>query len=149
MAIITADVLIKGKKREEIFEWLGDFTNHARILTEAFPVVESKGETQLSLGYGPIFRQRRIGYIFEGKDNDHGGRRINVRTEGKRTSGHLNYSLRTMKPASNTMVTLHWDYNTGGLIGEAINSQWMRQELQERIEKTLENLQTQLTTNPG
>ena len=144
MAIITADVLIKGKKRETIFEWLGDFNNHVRILTDAFPVVENKGDNTISLGYGPAFRQRRIGYIFEGKDNDHGGRRINIKTDGKRTTGHLNFSLRTMKPASNTLVTLHWDYNTGGILGEAIHGQLMRKELQERIEKTLANLQNEL-----
>ena len=144
MAIITADLLVKGKKRDTIFEWLGDFNNHPRFLTNAFQLVEVQGSNQLLLGYGPRFRQRKITYAFQGKDDEHGGRRINVETKGKRTTGHLSYSLRTMKPASNTLVTMHWDYGTGGMLGEVINAQVMKNELQKRFEKALENLQEHL-----
>jgi len=145
VAIITTDVLIKGKKRDSIFDWLGDFNNHALFLTGAFPSVEQNGPNAFSLGYGPAFRKRTFGYHFNGKDDDHGGRRINIRTDGKRTSGHLNYSLRTMKPATNTLVTIHWDYDTGGLLGQAINSNLIRKELQERFETALDNLNRQLS----
>ena len=145
MAIITTDVLIKGKRRDAIFNWLGDIENHVLIFEDAFSSVQRKGDTELELGYGPAFRQRTLVYIFDGKDDGHGGRRINIKTEGKRTTGHLSYSLRTMKPATNTLVTIHWDYNTGGLLGQAINSKLVREELYNRFQNALEQLKIHLS----
>ena len=46
--------------------------------------------------------RKRTANCRQSKDDSHGGRRILVDTAGKRTQGQINFSLRTMKPSTNT-----------------------------------------------
>ena len=145
MAIITVDVLLTGIRRDDAFDWLGDPNNHDALLHDAFDGVTGSGgryECQISTPG----RKRTMGYQFESKDDSHGGRRIIVKTTGKRTEGRINYSLRTMKPSSNTMVTLHMDYNPGNILGAVINSTSLQQDLEQRLVRCLEQLQQKISS---
>ena len=140
MAVITTDVLLKGHRREPVFEWLGELNNHVSFLKNAFDEVKETDEG-LELVYGPSFRKRSIPYTSLRKDGEHGGRRIRIQTGGKRTTGNISYSLRTMKPSSNTLVTLHFDYEPGGVLGELLNNFLIREELVKRFTEALEQIQ--------
>ena len=140
MAIITVDVLLTGIRRDDAFEWLGDPNNHDALLRDAFDSVTGSGghyECQINTPG----RKRTMGYEFESKDDSHGGRRIIVKTTGKRTEGRINYSLRTMKPSTNTLVTIRMDYSPGGALGEIINSSGLSAALEAGIRRILDNLE--------
>ena len=141
MAVLTTDILLEGIRRDAVFEWLGDPNNHRHILAGVFPdVIENQtGDFTLSF-QAPAGRKRSMGYHFDKKDDSHGGRRVLVKTTGKRTTGKLHYSLRTMKPSTNTLVTLHLDYNPGGLLGSLIDSAALRQSLEGYMKSMLTNL---------
>ena len=139
MAIITKDILLTGVRRDDAFDWLGNPANHDAVLDGAFDsVAGSNGDYQL--GISTPGRKRKMGYRFTAKDDDHGGRRILVETSGKRTRGKLNYSLRTMKPSRNTLVTIRMDYEPGGTLGGLINSTGLAEALETGLGKMLENL---------
>ena len=142
MAVLTTDILLQGFRRDLVFEWLGEPDNHRHILAGAFEdVVENKtGDFSLSFR-APAMRKRTMGYHFDQKDDAHGGRRILVKTTGKRTTGNLNYSLRTMKPSTNTLVTLRLDYSPGGLLGSVIDTVSLREALEELLKSMLTNLE--------
>ncbi|MEL6342594.1 MAG: hypothetical protein AAFV53_05640 [Myxococcota bacterium] len=141
MAVLTTDILLTGVRREAAFDWLGDPTNHLRILQNAFDGVHDNRDGDFSLRFAaPAFRRRTMGYRFLKKDDSHGGRRVLVETTGKRTAGNLNYSLRTMKPSTNTMVTLHMDYTPGDLLGQLIDAVTLRDALEERWKIVLRDL---------
>ena len=146
MAIITTDILLKGMKRDRIFEWLGDFRNHKIFLQEAFHTVEEDKENLLLLGYGQGIRKRIMGYAFLGKDDEHGGRRINIQTTGKRTSGQLSFSLRSMRASPDTLVTIYMDYSPGGMLGGIVNSAMIREDLEKRFAAALQNLGQELAS---
>ena len=144
MAVITTDILLEGFRRDQVFEWLGDFSQHAQFLAGAFDQVESISESELLLSFSAGFKTRQMKYILQSHDSSHGGRRIKIKTEGKRTAGHLHYSLRTMKPTSNTLITLHFDYTPGTLLGTLLNEFKLQEDLQELLAKVLSSLQAQL-----
>ena len=141
MAVLTTDILLEGVRREAAFEWLGQADNHPRILDGAFASVSDKGGGQLDLTFqAPPGRSRTMGYRFKEADSSHSGRRVLVETTGKRTRGELHYSLRTMKPSSNTMVTLRIDYDPGNLLGQIIDAVALRQVLEDGMRAMLANL---------
>jgi carbon monoxide dehydrogenase subunit G len=144
MPVITHDILIEGIRRDNVLEWLSDPAHHDRILQGAFQSVQSKGDRQweMRLQAGP--QSRIVGYEFLSVDDSHGGRRIRCSTSGRRTGGSLNYSLRTVKPSTNTMVTLHSDYNPGRLLGAMLDMAVMRNALSEAWQAVLGNLQREI-----
>ncbi|MDP2305922.1 MAG: hypothetical protein Q8P18_07820 [Pseudomonadota bacterium] len=144
MAVITTDILIEGIRRDDVLEWLGNRDNHVRMLEGAFDAMKVKapGEFELTLKTGPL--PRTLSYTFDHVDNEHGGRRVHVKTAGRRLDGAIHYSLRTMKPALNTLVTLHADYDTGGILGGLIDTTLLRKRLEAGFKKILENLQREI-----
>ena len=139
MAIITQDILLTGVRREDVFDWIGVPANHDIILQGAFPSIRG-GNGEYELGIETPGRKRTMGYRFASKDDEHGGRRIIVDTDGKRTRGRINFSLRTMKPSTNTMVTLRMDYHPGGTLGGLINATGLAEVLETALTKMLQNV---------
>ncbi len=140
MAVTTKDVLIEGARRDTVFRWLSDPANHRRILEGAFQELAEKapGEFELTLCTKP--RRRVMGYRIVGPDDSHGGRRVLVETTGRRTRGELHYSLRTMKPSTNTLVTLRMDYDPGSILGPLVDNLVIRRALEDAFAKVLDNL---------
>lgn len=120
MPVMTKDILLKDVRRDDLFEWLGNMENHISFLKSAAKEVHQKSPTELTLTIESKFKSRQVGYILKKKDDEHGGRRVRIETTGKRSSGLLSYSLRTMKPSRNTMLTITWDYKSGSLLGIAL-----------------------------
>ena len=139
MAIITKDILLTGVKRDDVFRWLGEPTNHDHVVNGAFDSIKGS-HGQYELGFQTLGRKRVMGYRFASKDDGHGGRRVIIETDGKRTRGKLNFSLRTMKPSTNTMVTLRMDYEPGGTLGGLINSTGLSEVLDTALTTMLENI---------
>ena len=144
MAVITTDILIKGLRRDDVFAWLSDFNNHRLILEGAFSQVDTTSESELTLHYSGGFKQRNMTYTFIGPDDSHGGRRIKITTGGKRTQGTLSYSLRTMKPSTNTLVTLHMDYEPGPMLGALLDQNGIRRALENAFRTTLSNIMSHI-----
>ena len=144
MAVITTDILVEGIRRDEVFAWLSQFERHQSFLKAGFPSLIVKGETELLLPFQAGFKERNLGYIFLGPDDSHGGRRVKLKTTGKRTSGHLNYSLRTMKPSRNTLITLHMDYDPGSILGKALKTN-IQQSLENHFATVLKEIKVQIT----
>ena len=140
MAVITRDALIEGIRRDAVFEWLSDPEHHDRFLQDAFEATTRKGEKQWARTMKVSPKTRVVGYELLKADGSHGGRRVLCKTTGKRTTGKLHYSLRTVKPSSNTMVTLHADYEPGGLLGRALDMAGLRESLESRYQKLLDNM---------
>lgn len=139
MAIITKDILLTGVRRDDAFDWLGEPTNHDAVVAGAFDSVSGSGGTYQLVITTPG-RKRNMGYRFVAKDDEHGGRRILVETDGKRTRGKLNFSLRTMKPSTNTLLTIRMDYEPGGTLGGLINSTGLSEALESGLGRMLENI---------
>jgi len=139
MAIITKDILLTGIRRDDVFEWMGDPTNHDLIVAGTFDTV-SGSAGNYELGMTTPGRKRTMSYRFKSKDDSHGGRRILVDTAGKRTQGQINFSLRTMKPSTNTLVTIRMDYSPGGPLGGLVNSSGLAQALESGLVRMLENI---------
>lgn len=139
MAIITKDILLTGIRRDDVFEWLGNPANHDAIVNGAFDTVSgSGGNYEVTLSTPG--RKRTMGYRFNAKDDSHSGRRVIIDTSGKRTKGQLNYSLRTTKPSTNTLVTARMDYSPGGALGGLVNSAGLADALESGLGRMLENL---------
>ena len=102
MPVLMSDILLEDVRRDDLFDWLGDLDNHISFLEQSTKSVQKKNTTELEIVIQAKFKTRTMGYIFEKKDDDHGGRRIQIRTTGKRSGGLFRYSLRTMKPSRNT-----------------------------------------------
>jgi len=143
MAVITTDILVTGLRRDDVFTWLSEFSRHSEFLKAGFPSLQKNGENELVLPFQAGFKNRELGYVFLGPDDSHGGRRIRFTTTGKRTRGHLNYSLRTMKPSTNTLITLHMDYDPGAFLGMALQSS-IQQSLEKCFGLVLEELAKQI-----
>ena len=139
MAVITCDVLVEGVQRDILMEWLGDPEVQDSIIRAGFGSGEVKRDGTDWTIHLPISpKARDMGYIFDCVDDSHGGRRVKFNLTGKRTNGTLHYSLRTMKPARNTLVTLHADYDWGGPLGQIIDSLGLRKALENGFRATLE-----------
>ncbi len=141
MSVITADIVIEKKSREEVLEWLGVPENHGKLLTGAFDTAKPGGQPgSFDLTLSTPLKKRTLQYRFLRVDEEHGGRRVHVAIEGRRVGGTLHYSLRTMKPTTNTLVTLHIDYDTQGLIGTILDHAGLRRVYEGAWKKVLENL---------
>lgn len=145
MAVITNDVLVEQIRRVDVLTWLSDPENHGRILEGCFDEVKRTGDTSWDLTLKLFPKNRVIGYHFDHLDESHGGRRIICHTSGKRTSGPLHFSLRTMRPSNNTLVTLHSDYNPGSGLGMIIDLAGLREELETRWKMVLANVEREAT----
>ena len=140
MAIITTDLLLTGIRRDDVFDWLGNPAHHDAIVNGAFDSVSGSGGVY-ELGLSTPGRKRTMGYKFQSKDDSHGGRRVIVQTTGKRTEGKLNFSLRTMKGATKTLVTIRMDYNPGGALGGFVNSSGLAAALESGLKRMLQNIE--------
>ena len=147
MPVITSDILIEGVKRDPIMSWLEKTENQARILESAFDNVlyTTPGVWEVSFSAGPL--PRSMGYEFVTVDDAHGGRRVRFRTTGRRTKGTLTFSMRTVKPPSNTMVTLHHDYKAGRVLGAVLDIALARTALEQSWRRVLENLRRELAAD--
>ncbi len=146
MSVVTTDILIENVRREDLLEWFGDPEHHHSILLGAFDEVERKDAATWVLTLKAVPLKRVITYHFDGLDREHRGRRVLCSTSGHRVEGKLNYSLRTPRASKNTLVTLHMDYEPGGLVGRMLDSGGMRQGLQEALTRVLENLERELSS---
>ena len=146
MSVITLDILINGMRRDDVLTWLADFDHHLLVMQNAFPGCKKNKDTILELPIQAGLKTRSLQYHFQGKDASHGGRRVLVKTKGKRMEGSLHYSLRTMKPSSNTLITLHMDYDPGSILG-ALLAEDIRKQLESRFRKALEEIKRCLESN--
>jgi len=144
MATITTDILLKGIRRDDVFNWLGEPENQFQILDGAFDKIEKISTSEFTLHFRVPPRNMTMGWKFVEKDNAHGGRRIKVETTGRRTTGKIRFSLRTMKPSTNTLVTLHMDYSPGRVLGPLLDKAGTRTSLEKCFEKMLANLEKSL-----
>ena len=143
MPVITTDILLQKVKRDDAYEWLCDFKNHRQFLYTTFSIVSdndiSKEMLQISFE-GGLKKNRQMGYSLIERDDKHGGRRIKINVSGKRTSGIVKYSLRTMKPSSNTMLTIHMDYESKGVFDWLINTISLKQDLEEHWKRVAQEI---------
>ena len=149
MSVITTDTVIERRSREEVLAWLGDPANHARLLDGAFSGIKIEGPGQFALTLATPLKRRALTYRFLRVDEDHGGRRVHVALEGRRVGGTLHYSLRTMKPTTNTLVTLHVDYDAQGLVGAIVDQAGLRASYEQAWKKVLENLKAAIPPGPA
>lgn len=140
MSVYTNDVLIEGTRRDDVLAWLSDPQNHRRIVEGAWDGCKEVGPGSFELEIKGGLRPRTMSYRFDHVDDEHGGRRIHVKCEGRRVSGPLHYSLRTMKPSTNTLVTLHADFGDTGVLGMISEQAGLRKRLDDGFKKMLENL---------
>ena len=140
MPVCTTDILLEGVRRDTVFEWLSAPENHSLILDGAFDRVDNVGAGSWDLSLTLLGRTRRLEYRFGRPDDSHGGRRILIETGGKRFRGKLNYSLRTMKPSTNTLVTVTMDYDPGSVLGAVLSSAGLNETLERHWSRVLENL---------
>jgi len=141
MTVLTRDILVQGLRRDDVFEWLANFAVHQEFLLAGFPALQVVDENTLSLPFTGGWKERTLMYRFVEADDNFAGRRIQIATDGKRLKGHLHFSLRTMKPSTDTMVTLHMDYDTGSLLGKVLE-QDINQQLAAAFVKSLQVLKT-------
>lgn len=140
MSVITTDILVEGVRRDDVLGWLSLPENHSRILQGAFDGVVGNGPRAWTVTLKVPPRGREMSYVFDHVDEEHGGRRVHVRLGGRRTTGILHYSLRTMKPAANTLVTAHVDLDTGGLLGQVVELAGLRRRLEDGFAAVLRNV---------
>lgn len=140
MAVITSDILLEGVPRDTAFAWLSEAANVRKLLDGAFDGVRDEGPTQWSVDLKVQPKARQMGLRFLGPDASHGGRRVLLDATGKRTEGKVNFSLRTMKPSANTLVTVHMDYEPGAFLGALIDRAGLQDRLDKGWKATLENL---------
>lgn len=151
MAVLTTDIMLRGIRREEVFDWLGDVNNQRKILEGAFDAMKEIAPGHWEFTLKTPIKTRVMTYRFTGMDDSHGGRRVQVETSGKRFAGQLHYSLRTLKPSTNTLVTLHMDFDPGGPgpLGEVIFDNFVRKNLEVSCAKVLENLSEKIPRTVG
>ncbi|MSP56635.1 MAG: hypothetical protein EXR69_13700 [Myxococcales bacterium] len=140
MSVYTTDVLIEGVRRDDVLTWLADPAHHELILAGAWGSLKSTGTGSWEVTVPTQLRTRPMTYTFEHVDEDHGGRRVHVALGGKRTNGKLHWSLRTQKPSTNTLVTLHADIDAGGPMGLVAEQLGMRVRLEQGFRTMTENV---------
>ena len=141
MTVLTRDILVEGLRRDVVFEWLANFNVHADFLRAGFPNLELLNQDTLSLPFSGGWKDRVLTYRFLEADDKFAGRRIQIETDGKRLKGHLHFSLRTMKPSTDTLVTLHMDYDPGSMLGKVLE-QDLNNSLANAFVKSLGALKT-------
>ncbi len=149
MPVITHDVTICGLRRDAVFDWLSAPANHERLLRGAFARVQPRGGGAFEVEIGAPYAGGTLTYRVTGQDDSHGGRRVLVRLEGQRTTGALHWSLRTTPPSSDTLVTLHVDYEPGGTLWRVADSLYLRRRLESSWRRVAENLQDAIGCPPA
>lgn len=139
MAVLTTDTLIEGIRRDAVFEWLSDPAHHDQLLGGAFDDVRRVDDKTWEMKLRTRPAPRPLRYVFERPDDSHGGRRVLCRTEGKRVTGSLHYSLRTMKPSTNTLLTVHLDYEPGRVLGAILDTAALRKDLEAALRTICDN----------
>ena len=140
MPVMTKDILLEDVRRDDLFEWLGNMENHLSFLKSATKDVQQQSSTELTLTIASKFKSRQVGYILKKKDDEHGGRRVRIETTGKRSNGLLSYSLRTMKPSRNTMLTITWDYKSGSILGLVLEQLSLQESYEEFLKAILQHI---------
>lgn len=140
MSVYTTDVLLEGLRRDDVLAWLAEPAHHHAILDGAWDALKPVGDGAWEATVKTPLRARAMTYSFDRVDEDHGGRRVHIKLGGKRTSGKLHWSLRTMKPSTNTLVTLHADIDTGGAFGALAEQFGMRDRLEAGFKAMVENV---------
>lgn len=140
MSVYTTDVLIEGIRRDDVLAWLSEPGNHRRILEGAFDGLKETGTGCFDLDVKAPPRPRTLSYTFDKVDEEHGGRRVHVALSGRRLNGKLHYSLRTMKPSTNTLVTLHVDFDGNGYLLLVAEKLGLRARLEQAFKKMIDNL---------
>ena len=141
MSVYTTDVLIEGVRRDDVLAWLSEPANHRTIVEGAFDGCTERGPGQLLLDVKSPPRARTIQYTFERVDDEHGGRRIHVKLQGRHVNGQLHYSLRTQKPSTNTLVTVHADLFGNGYLLAAAEALGLRPRLERAFKQCADNIQ--------
>jgi len=141
MPVITCDVTLHDVDRDTTFAWLREPENHRSVLEGAFSRVECVGAGVFELDLALTAKlSHKLCYEFVRFDEEHGGRRIHVRTLGRRVKGTLRYSLSPAKPGTDTLVTLHLDYSPGRVLGLLVDRLMLRQALEGASHSMLQNL---------
>ncbi len=140
MAVVTADILVEGIRRDAVFDWLANPAHHRQIVEGAFDGLDEDGPGAFRLQVRTPPRTRLLEYTFDRVDDSHGGRRVHVTTGGKRFRGKLSYSLRTMKPSTNTLVTMHMDFDPGSMLGQMLVGMGISDALHRSFKAALANL---------
>lgn len=141
MSVYTTDVLIEGVRRDDVLAWLSDPKNHRVVVDGAWDGLKETGTGCFELDLKGKPRSRVMSYTFDRVDEEHGGRRVHVALSGRRVNGKLHYSLRTMKPSTNTLVTLHADFEGNGYLATLSESLGLREQLDKGFRTMVENIQ--------
>ena len=144
MAIVTVDTLVEGVRRDDVFKFLSEPARHEALLKAGFLEVRLVGPNAWSLTIPVPARPVVVVYRFRTPDDDHGGRRVLIDLEGARTKGELHFSMRTMKPSTNTMVTAHADYRSGRLLGLMLDRFFLEKAMREGMTQMLAELHRSL-----
>ncbi len=129
MSVYTTDVLIEGVRRDDVLAWIGNAANHRAVLEGAFDGLRETGTGCFELDIKSPPRPRTLSYTFDRVDEEHGGRRVHVALDGRRLKGKLHFSLRTTKPSTNTLVTIHADFAGNGYLLLAAESLGLKPRL--------------------
>jgi hypothetical protein len=149
MAIVTVDTLVEGVRRDDVFTWLSEPSRHEALLKAGFLEVRAVGPNAWSMTIPVPARPVEVIYRFRAPDDEHGGRRVLVDLDGPRTKGELHFSLRTMKPSTNTMVTVHADYKSGRLLGPLLDRFFLEKAMREGMTGMLAELQRTVSGSGG
>lgn len=149
MSVYTTDVLLEGVRRDDVLAWLADPAHHHAILQGAWGSVKPTADGAWDVTVPTALRTRTMSYAFDRVDDDHGGRRVHVKLGGKHTSGKLHWSLRTVKPSTNTLVTLHADIDPGGILGALAEQTGMRERLEQGFRAMVENVKKAMPRAAG
>lgn len=144
MSNITCDTLIEGHRRDDVFAWLADPGHHEVLVRAGFPAVVTDAAGQFQIPIPFPGQGIKATYTFRSADDTHGGRRVLVDLSGRRTQGALHWSMRTMKPSTNTLVTLHADYSSGRVLGMILDQYVIRGTLEAGMKEMLAELGRQL-----
>ena len=140
MPVLTCDILIENLHKDALFEWLGNLQNHIPFLAHAFDSVVQNPESFMLAISTPI-KTYYLEYALDKKDDEYSGKRIRIKTMGKRGSGQMNFSLRTMKPSRNTMLTITWDYSPGSVLGFLLNKAFFEDIYMKAIQDIVQHIQ--------
>lgn len=140
MSVYTTDVLIEGVRRDDVLAWLSEPRNHRTIVDGAWDGLKETGTGCFELDVKGGLRPRTMAYTFDRVDEEHGGRRVHVALSGRRVNGKLHYSLRTMKPSTNTLVTLHADLEGNGSLAMVSEALGLRERLDKGFRTMVDNI---------
>lgn len=140
MSVYTTDVLIEGVRRDDVLAWLSEPKNHRAIVEGAWDGLRETGTGCFELDVKSAPRPRVLSYTFDRVDEEHGGRRVHVALAGRHVNGKLHYSLRTMKPSTNTLLTLHADFEGNGYLLLAAEKLGLRPRLERAFKAMADNV---------